>query len=105
MDRCLASFTSALYFTRSWHCRTVASALHRGRVFSLPPPVSSHFRPPAMSRAQAHFLRQLASSTRGTCFSATVLFKDHFSGGHNFKLAQLYGGPLRGKHSSKCLLV
>ena len=41
------------------------------------------FLKPAMSqRSQAHFLHQLASSTRGTCFDATVLFFTTTSGGY-----------------------
>jgi hypothetical protein len=39
---CLASFTSALYFTRSCHCHTVTSVLHRGECFHC------HHRPHAI---------------------------------------------------------
>jgi hypothetical protein len=39
------------------------------------------------------------SSTRGICFSATLLVKGHFGRSHH-KLAQLYGSPLGGKAHS-----
>jgi hypothetical protein len=94
-------FTSALYFTRSWHCRTVASELHRGRAFSLPPPVSS---PLSQTCNESH--PSLLSSSAGVidprhllqCHGA--LHSKATSGGHNFKLSQLYGSPLvRGEAS------
>jgi hypothetical protein len=86
MARCLASFTSALYFTRSWHCRAVASELHRGRAFSLPPPVSS----PLSQTCSESFSSPLSSS-------AGVIDPRHLLQCHG---AQLYGPPLGGKHSS-----
>jgi len=95
--RCLRLLRLPLLSTSrvgSWHCHTVASgALHRGRVFSLPPPFFIPFSPSC--NLHDHSLRQLASSSpRHLLKCCFALLQGHFGRLHDKLCSSM--GPLKG---------
>jgi hypothetical protein len=74
-----------------------ACVLHRGGggVFSLPPPFTCHFRPPAIIKPTL-YVSWRHRSAAFACFNATVLFKGHF-GRSQLQACSALWVPFRGE--------